>query len=112
MSIIYSDEESEEEEDTHKEAEDSEESLEEAAVNISEAQTDNAETNSQPEIVKLNSVSSSSTMKEEIEFWSSYLGKIKKSFHPTARKVGICPILTGPYDIQCSGSHYRWCLGY
>ena len=40
--IIYSDEESEE--DTHKEAEDSEESLEEAAVNISEAQTDNAET--------------------------------------------------------------------
>ena len=74
LSIIYSDE------DTHKEAEDSEESLEEAAVNISEAQTDNAETNSQPEIVKLNSVSSSSTMKEEIEFWLSYLGKIKKKF--------------------------------
>ena len=94
LSIIYSDEESEE--DTQKEAEDSEESLEEAAVNISEAQTDNAETNSQPEIVKLNS----STMKEEIEFWLSYLGKIKKSFHPTARKVGICPILTRPYDIQ------------
>ena len=91
MSIIYSDEESEEEEDTHKEAEDSEESLEEAAVNISEAQTDNAETNSQPEIVKLNSVSLS-TMKEEIEFWSSYLGKIKKVFHPTARKFGICPV--------------------
>ena len=85
MSIIYSDE------DTHKEAEDSEESLEEAAVNISEAQTDNAETNSQPEIVKLNSVSSSSTMKEEIEFWSSYLGKIKKSFSFNCKKIWDLP---------------------
>ena len=96
--IIYSDEESEE--DNHKEAEESDESLEEAAANTSEAHTDNAETNSQPKRVKIHSVSSSSIMKEEIEFWSSYLGKIKKSFHPTARKVGICPILTGPYDIQ------------
>ena len=84
--IIYSDEESEE--DNHKEAEESDESLEEAAANTSEAHTDNAER------VKIHSVSSSSIMKEEIEFWSSYLGKIKKSFHPTARKVGICPILT------------------
>ena len=85
--IIYSDEESEE--DNHKEAEESDESLEEAAANTSEAHTDNAETNSQPKRVKIHSVSSSSIMKEEIEFWSSYLGKIKKSFHPTARKVGI-----------------------
>ena len=84
--IIYSDEESEE--DNHNEAEESDESLEEAAANTSEAHTDNAER------VKIHSVSSSSIMKEEIEFWSSYLGKIKKSFHPTARKVGICPILT------------------
>ena len=85
LSIIYSDE------DTHKEAEDSEESLEEAAVNISEAQTDNAETNSQPEIVKLNSVSSSSTMKEEMEFWSSYLGKIKKRFSSNCKKIWDLP---------------------
>ena len=90
--IIYSDEESEE--DNHNEAEESDESLEEAAANTSEAHTDNAER------VKIHSVSSSSIMKVEIDFWSSYLGKIKKSFHPTARKVGICPILTGPYDIQ------------
>ena len=90
--IIYSDEESEE--DNHNEAEESDESLEEAAANTSEAHTDNAER------VKIHSVSSSSIMKEEIEFWSSYLGKIKKVFNPTARKFGICPILTGPYDIQ------------
>ena len=76
--IIYSDEESEE--DKHKEAEESDESLEEAAANTSEAHTDNAETNCQPKRVKIHSVSSSSIMKEEIEFWSSYLGKIKKSF--------------------------------
>ena len=75
--IIYSDEESEE--DTHKEAEESDESLEEAAANTSEAHTDNAETNSQPERVKIQSVCSSSIMKEEVEFWSSYLGKIKSS---------------------------------
>ena len=87
--IIYSEEESEE--DTHKEAEDSDESLEEAAVNISEAQTDNAETNSQPEIVKLNSVSSSSTMKEEMEFWSSYLGKTKKRFSSNCKKIWDLP---------------------
>ena len=72
--IINSDEESEE--DTPKDAEDSEEILvEEAVANISEAHTENAETNSQPERVKPNSSSSSSTMKEEIEFWSSYIGK-------------------------------------
>ena len=75
--IIYSDEESEE--DNHNEAEESDESLEEAAANTSEAHTDNAETNSQPERVKIQSVCSSSIMKEEVEFWSSYLGKIKSS---------------------------------
>ena len=75
--IIYSDEESEE--DNHNEAEESDESLEEAAANTSEAHTDNAETNSQPERVKIQSVCSSSIMKEEVEFWSSYLGNIKSS---------------------------------
>ena len=64
--IIYSDEESEEV--SHKDAEDSEESesLEEAIADKSVAHSDNAGTNSQPRRVKLSSVSSSNTTKEEI----------------------------------------------